>query len=151
MVVVSYRIFFDTSVYIAAVLSPQGAAGQLIRLAEAGIVHMVVSEKVIVETDNVLLLKFPERVQFSRKLWKSLAPEIAAAPSQKELKPFFKKLPKSDARILCAAHMAKVSAFVTWNTKDFMKYNVEPLIDCPIVVPGECLKLIRKWIAPFFE
>ncbi|MBI4667770.1 MAG: hypothetical protein HY747_01080 [Elusimicrobia bacterium] len=31
-----YRIFFYASVYIAALLSPQGAAGELVRLAESG-------------------------------------------------------------------------------------------------------------------
>ena len=54
MILPQYRIFFDTSVYIAALLSPGGAAGELVRLAEAGVIRMIVSEEVIVEADRVL-------------------------------------------------------------------------------------------------
>ena len=52
MAVPQYRIFFDTSVYIAALLSSKGAAGELLRLAEGGVVRMVVSEEVIIEVDG---------------------------------------------------------------------------------------------------
>jgi len=63
MAIPQYRVFFDTSVYIAALLSPRGAAGELVRLAEAGVLRMVVSEEVIVESDRVLAGKFPELIQ----------------------------------------------------------------------------------------
>ncbi len=146
-----YRIFFDTSVYIAALLSVQGAARELIRLAIAAAVQMVVSEKVITETDRVLAAKFPELIQDSRGLWKELSPEMAPHPNVRQLEPFYKKLPESDAEILCAAHLAKVSAFVTWNTKDFMAPGVESLVNFPIVIPADALKLFRKWIEPFLD
>ena len=151
MPVAQYRVFFDTSVYIAALLSPKGAAGELVHLADAGIIRMVVSQEVIVESDRVLVQKFPEFIQESRKLWKSLEPEIAPEPSSSQIKPFFQKLPKGDASILCSAHLTNVSAFVTWNTRDFMTGEVQSLVDFPIVVPAECLKLFREWIDPFLE
>lgn len=146
-----YRIFFDTSVYITALLSPEGASGELIRLVESGAVRMVVSEEVVVETDRVLSKKFPVIVGRSRELWKHLAPEIAPNPTNEQIKPFSKKLDKGDAAILCSAHLAKVSAFVTWNTRDFMAHGVESLVDFPIVVPADALKLFRKWIEPFLD
>lgn len=151
MALPQYRIFFDTSVYIAALLSPEGAAGELVRLAEAGVIHMVVSEEVITEADRVLAEKFPELIQESRRLWKALAPEIAPNPTHNQTKPFWGKLPKGDALILCAAHLAKVSAFVTWNTRDFMTHQVQSLVDFPIVVPREGLKLFRKWTDPLLD
>jgi len=151
MVISQYRIFFDTSVYIAALLSPNGAAGELVRLAEAGVIRMIVSEEVIVEADRVLAEKFPELVQESRKLWQHLHPEIAPNPQASQIKPFLTKLPKADASILCAAHLAKVSVFVTWNTRDFMVPGVSSLVDFPIVVPADCLILFRKWINPFLH
>ena len=70
MAIAPCRIFFDTSVYIAGLLSPEGTAGELLRLAEAGVVQMIVSEEVIIETDRVLAAKFPELIQENRKLWK---------------------------------------------------------------------------------
>src|SRR3989338_6333347 len=151
MILPQFRIFFDTSVYIAALLSPGGAAGELVRLAEAGIIRMVVSEEVIVEADRVLAGKFPELIQESRGLWKHLNPEMAPDPTESQIKPFLEKLSKGDASILCAAHLAKVSAFVTWNTRDFMTHDVSSLVDFPIVVPADCLVLFKKWIEPFLD
>ena len=63
------------------------------------------------------------------------------------MKPFLEKLDKGDAAIWCAARLAKVSAFVTWNTRDFMKHGVDVLVDVPIVVPAGALKLFRKAMA----
>ena len=151
MPIPSYRIFFDTSVYIAALLSSKGAAGELIRLAEAEAIRMVVSKEVIIESDRVIAAKFPDLVQINRQLWKELSPEISADPNPSQLKPFLEKLHKGDAAILCAAHLAKVSAFVTWNTRDFMAPGIEPLVQFPIVIPADALRLFRKWIDPFLE
>ncbi len=151
MAIPQYRVFFDTSAYIAGLISPKGAAGELIRLVEAGILRMVVSQEVIIEADRVLTLKFPELVQENRRLWKSLAPEIAPNPSTSQSKPFLERLPRADAIILCSARLTKVSAFVTWNTRDFMGQDIVSLVDFPIVVPADGLKLFRKWIEPFLE
>ena len=145
------RVFFDTSVYVAALLSDEGAAGELIRLAEDNAIRMVVSEEVIVEIDRVLSKKFPDRIQRSRELLKRLSPEIASTPTTAQIKPFLHKLDDGDAAILCSAYLARVSAFVTWNTRDFMARGVDSLVDFPIVVPADALKLFRKWIEPFLD
>lgn len=121
------------------------------RLAEAEAITMVVSEEVITESDRVLSVKFPDLIQVSRKLWKDLGPEIAKNPTADQLKPFHQKLHKGDAQILCSAHLARVAAFVTWNTRDFMAPGVESLVEFPIVVPADALKLFRKWIEPFLD
>ena len=151
MAVPRYRVFFDTSVYVAALLSTEGAARELVRLVESGAIRMVVSEEVIVEVDRVLSGKFPERVQENRKLWKYLSPEIAPNPTADQIKPFLHKLAKGDASILCSARLATVSAFVTWNTRDFMHPSVATLVDFPIVVPAAGLKLFRRWVEPFLD
>ena len=149
MAIPQYRVFFDTSVYIAALLSSDGAAGELVRLAEAGVIRMVVSNEVIIEADRVLSVKFPELIQESRMLWKHLDPQIAPNPTASQIKLFLEQLPKGDAAILCAAHLAKVAVFVTWNTRDFMSPRVAPLVGFPIVVPADGLKYFRKWIEAF--
>lgn len=146
-----YRLFFDTSVLIAALISKEGAAAELVRLAEAGLIQMVVSEEVIIEIDRVLSSKFPELIQENRRLWKHLSPEIAPNPSHDSIRAFLGKLAKGDAAILCAAHLAKVTAFVTWNTRDFMAHGTPLLVDFPIVIPADGLKLFRKWINPFLD
>ena len=151
MAIPQYKVFFDTSVYIAALLSPNGAAGELLRLVEAGVIHMIVSEEVITESDRVLSAKFPELVQDSRKLWKHLRPEITPNPTTRQVGSFLAVLPKGDALILCAAHLAKPEVFVTWNTRDFMNHRVSLLVNFPIIVPGDCLKLFRKWLQSFLN
>src|SRR5579863_3611218 len=107
MAIPQYRIFFDTSTYIAGLISPKGAAGELIRLVEAGILRMVVCQEVIIEADRVVALKFPELVQENRKLWKNLAPEIAPDPTRSQSKLFLDRLPHADAIILCSANLTK--------------------------------------------
>ena len=151
MAIPQYRVFFDTSVYIAGLRSPDGAARELLRLVEAEVICMVVSDEVIMEVDRVIGAKFPELLQESRKFWKNLAPEVVPNPTADQIERFLQKLHKGDAAILCAAHLAKVSAFVTWNTRDFMAHGVEALVDFPIVVPVGALKLFRKWIEPFLD
>lgn len=145
------RVFFDTSVYVAALLSSEGAASELIRLVEDNAIQMVVSEEVIVEIDRVLSKKFPHLIHRSRELLQRISPDIASAPAPVQLKPFLEKLDDGDASILCSAHLAKVSAFVTWNTRDFMAHGVDSLVGFPIVVPADALKLFRKWIEPFLD
>lgn len=151
MAIPSCRFFFDTSVYIAALLSPSGAAGELVRLAEARVIRMVVCEEVIRESDKVLAVKFPELIQESRRLWKHLCPEMAPEPATSQIEPFLKKLALADARILCAAHLAKPSIFVTWNTRDFLSHGVTSLVDFPILVPGDGLKFFRQWLEAFLD
>ena len=151
MVAPRHRLFFDTSVYMAALLSPEGAGGELLRLVEAGALTMVVSERVVTEADQVLGKKFPGLIQESRNLWKSLGPEIAPDPPPKAVARFLKRLHPNDAAILCSAQMARVSAFVTWNTRDFMKPRISALVSFPIVIPADALKLFREWLEPFFE
>lgn len=145
------RVFFDTSAYISALLSTEGAAGELIRLVESGAIRMVASEEVIIEVDRVLSRKFPIKIQRNRELWKNLSPEIAPNPTAGQIKSFSHQLDKGDASILCSAHLAKVSLFVTWNTRDFMARGIGSLVDFPIVIPAEALKLFRKWIEPFLD
>ena len=146
-----YRIFFDTSVYIAGLRSPVGAARELLNMTSSETIGMVVSEEVITEIDRVITRKFPDLVQESREIWKDLKPEVVPNPSTSDVKPFLEKLDKADAAILCAAQSAKVSAFVTWNTRDFMAHGVNKLVDFPIVIPADALKLFRKWIEPFLD
>ncbi len=146
-----YRIFFDTSVYIAGLRSSGGAARELLRWAESQAILMVVSEEVITEVDRVITVKFPELIQESREFWKNLKPEVVPNPAADQIRPFLQELQKGDAAILCAAHLAEVSAFVTWNTRDFMHPGVAALVDFPIVIPAEGLKLFRKWIEPFLD
>jgi putative PIN family toxin of toxin-antitoxin system len=145
------RVFFDTSVYVAALLSDDRAAAELLHLVEDDAIRMVISEEVVVEIDRVLSKKFPDRVYRSRELLKRLAPEIAPSPTSIQIKEFLDKLDGGDASILCSAHLAKVDAFVTWNTRDFMAHGVDKLVEFPIVVPADALKLFRKWIEPFLD
>ena len=108
-----YRIFFDASAYIAGLRSPVGAARELLNMAESETIGMVVSEEVVTEIDRVMTRKFPDLVQESRRIWRELKPEVVPNPSSGDMKPFLEMLDKGDASILCAARLAKVSAFVT--------------------------------------
>src|SRR5512136_2421328 len=53
------RVFLDTSVIIAAVLSPGGGGRMLFRLAATGFLKIVLGPSVIRETDEVVRRKVP--------------------------------------------------------------------------------------------
>jgi len=54
-----WKVFIDTSALIAGILSPTGAAHEVLRLCEAGVVKAVMSRQVLVEADRNLSEKLP--------------------------------------------------------------------------------------------
>ena len=54
-----WKVFLDTSALIAGILSPTGAAHEVLRLCEAGVVQAVVSRQMLVEADRNLSNKLP--------------------------------------------------------------------------------------------
>lgn len=55
-----YRVFLDTSVIIAAVLSEQGGARKIFQLGEAGVIQLIVGQNVLRECEEMVRRKVPE-------------------------------------------------------------------------------------------
>jgi len=136
------RVFIDTSVLIAGLNSPTGAAGAVLALCVSGSITPLISPQVIEEMEENIPLKFPG-LATSWASFLLLPPNITKPPSLTAVRKAYKILPTSDAAILASALAAKLDALVTWNTKDFMRRNVIAIAPFPIVTPGEFLSRFR--------
>lgn len=144
MEVKRWRVFLDTSALIAGVVSPTGAAREVLRLCEAHLVDLVLSRQVLTEADRNLSSKLPVVLPDYRALLTQLAPLIAEDPSPQSVKEAAKVIHHKDAPILAAAREAEVDYLITWNTRHFQTGTVRAFVQFPVVTPGEFLKDFRR-------
>ncbi len=140
------RVFLDASVWVAGIVSEKGAAREILRLTEAGLLEVTVSEQVIVELDRVMNAKFPELVPEVRGFLKAVRPRAVDDPTEQEIRAFRSVLEAGDASILAAAEREKVDYLVTWDRNDFLKGNAQKLSKCRITDPGDFLRAFREYI-----
>ena len=141
-----WQVFIDTSALIAGILSPTGAAHEVLRLCEAHVVQAVMSRQVLVEADRNLADKLPALLLDYRTFLKHLTPRIVADPPRESVERAKELIHHNDAPILAAALLANVDYLVTWNTRHFQKKAVRDAAPFPIVTPGEFLEAFRQAI-----
>jgi len=139
-----WNVFIDTSALIAGILSPTGAAHEVLRLCEAGVVKAVMSRQVLVEADRNLSEKLPAFLSEYRRFLKHLSPLIVEDPSRPAVVQAGEIIHHNDAPILAAAIEAGVDYLVTWNTRHFQKKVVRDYAQFPILTPGEFLEEFRQ-------
>ena len=139
------RVFIDSSVIIAALLSPTGASTVILLFCEMQMITGYISQDVAREIKIVLERKFPEKKkQFEKLLWETNLKLIHA----KNKKLFFKakkwiKDPH-DVHILVAAKEAKVDYLITLDIRDFIKDTaVSEKSGLKICTPGDFLHILR--------
>lgn len=137
-------VFIDTSALIAGILSPTGAAHEVLRLCETGVVHAVMSRQVLVEADRNLSEKLPALLSDYHAFMLHLSPLIVDDPSAQAIEAAGNVIHHNDAPILAAAIAADVQYLVTWNTRHFQKKGVRDYVRFPILTPGEFLEEFRQ-------
>jgi predicted nucleic acid-binding protein len=147
MEVKRWRVFLDTSALIAGVVSPTGAAREVLRLAEARLIELVVSRQVLTEADRNLSAKLPGILDDYHGLLEHLDPVIVEDPSREAVQEAIRVIHKNDAPILAAAKHAAVDYLVTWNTRDFLTAKVQAWAPFPVMTPGEFLRAFREALA----
>lgn len=144
-----WRVFLDTNVLIAGLLSRSGASAAVLDLGEAEEILVVVSRQVLVEADRVFLAKFPHLIGRYRKFIKNLAPLLTDDPTPSLVQESKKVIEAEDAPILAAAKEGSVDYFVTLNTRHFNTAAVRNFLSLPIVTPSEFLAAFRDfWEKP---
>jgi predicted nucleic acid-binding protein len=139
-----WRVFLDTSALIAGIISPTGAAHEVLRLCEAKVVEPVISRQVLTEADRNLSEKLPALIPDYRALLRHLSPHLIQDPSLKAVEQAGKVINRKDAPILAAAIEADVDYLITWNTRHFHKKAVRDYVEFKIVTPGEFLDDFRR-------
>ncbi len=140
------KIFIDSSVVIAALLSPGGGSAQTINFCEIPILDGYISLDVIGEVKEVIERKLPGIHKEFEKLLKIASLKVVKKISPPLLRNVKRWLdhPK-DAKILAAAKMAHVDCLVSLDIKHFIKDpRIAEKAQIKILTPGDFLKFFRK-------
>ncbi len=138
------RIFLDTSVVFAAVLSPTGGARKLFLLGEAGMLQLVVGPTVLRECQEVVERKAPTSLSTLAQLLSSASLETSHAPTKKQISAaevYVQYAP--DARVLAEAMLAKPDWFVTHDKEHFLKHRSRINLPFEIGTPGDVLQRFK--------
>jgi predicted nucleic acid-binding protein len=135
------RVFLDTSVVFAAVLSPTGSPRELFLLAEAGILKLVIGPTVLKECDEVIRRKVPGSLPALAQLLAATPAETSFPPSRRQIKTVQDYVHyEPDARVLAEAFNAKPDWFVTHDKEHFLKGRGKFNLPFEIGTPGDLLQ-----------
>jgi len=138
------RIFLDTSVVFAAVLSPTGGARKLFVLGEAGLLHLVVGPTVLRECEEVVQRKAPASLPTMAQLLANASLETSLAPTKKQIIAAEVHVQYGpDARVLAEAMLANPDWFVTHDKEHFLKPRNRIRLPFEIGTPRDVLQRIK--------
>ena len=138
------RVFLDSSVVFAAVLSPAGGVRKLFLLAEAGILRLVVGPTVLQECDEVIRRKAPGSSSKLAQLLAAAQAETSAPPSKRQIetaRSYVHYVP--DAHVLAEAIHAKPDWFVTHDKEHFLKSRSKIKLSFEIGTPGDLIQRFK--------
>jgi predicted nucleic acid-binding protein len=142
------EIFLDTSVIIAAVMSPAGEARLLFHLARAGTILLFVGKGILGETEEVMRRKAPELIGLLAQLLDEAGIEIPAAPTPKQQRLSDSLIDYApDANVLAQV----ISANPDWlASHDKVYFLGNPALqDLPFIIgtPGDIVKWLREFLS----
>lgn len=141
----SLRIFLDTSVIVAAVLSPTGGARRLFLLAEAGILKPIVGPTVLRECDDVIRRKAPRLLPMLAQILAIAKTETSLGGSRAHIKAarlYVNYTP--DAHVLAEAIAADPDWFVTHDKQHFLKTRTKAELPFEIGTPGDLIQKLKE-------
>ena len=135
------KIFLDTSVIFAAVLSETGGARQVFRLGEAGVLQLIAGPNVLRECEGVVRRKAPETLPLLAFLLECGSVAIAPDPSSKCLEKARTLVAyEPDAYVLAEAIAAGPDWFITHDKAHFPESDTVSSLDFRIGTPGDLLQ-----------
>ncbi len=138
------RIFLDTSVLFAAILSPGGGARKLFLLAEAGVLTLLVGPTVLRECEEVIKRKAPGSLSRLAQLLAIARTETSLPPARRDVKAARSCVRYGpDAYVLAEAIGAKPEWFVTHDKENFLKIRRNILLPFQIGTPGDVIQQFK--------
>jgi predicted nucleic acid-binding protein len=137
--------FIDSSVFIAAVRSPTGGSGEVLRYAIVGLFEAVISEDVVEEVERYFHAKGPALLP-AMKLMFSLVPFHYANPTVDDVMQAAIYTPSKDKAIVAGANVGKVDYLVTLDKKHLldMSTEIEQNVRFKIIRPEGLLDALRR-------
>lgn len=138
------KIFVDSSVLFAAILSATGHARDLIRYAIAGRVQLVTSEYVLSEVTHNLAVKHPRVAYLLDQFVTEVAFEVIEA-TREEVLAAAEYTALKDAPIVAAAVKARCDCLATFDRKHLLNPpEVAERSGLTIATPGTIVKLLSE-------
>ena len=141
------RVFLDTSVLFAAILSETGGARLILSLGEARAVRLYVGPQVLREADGVLNRKAPDSKARFALLLDRAAVQVAPEPSVETLVQASQVVPYGpDAHVLAEALAAEVHYLVTLDCQHFVGNPRAAALPFLVGTPGDFLAWLRDML-----
>lgn len=141
------RIFLDTSVLFAAVLSAGGDSRLVLKLGEAGAISLWLGSRVLQEADGVVLRKAPQTRPLLALLLSRAevmtGPDAAALARARTVVSY-----APDAHVLAEALSAEADYFVTLDRQHFVDNPCTAALPFPVGTPGDFLAWLRERLRP---
>jgi len=138
------KVFLDTSVIFAAVLSPTGGARKLFQLGEAGMLKLVIGPNVLRECDEVVRRKMPSSLPALAQLLALGRVETSIAPTKRHIVLARSMVEyKPDALVLAEAISARPDWFVTHDTEHFLKERKVSDLTFSVGTPGDLIQALK--------
>jgi predicted nucleic acid-binding protein len=138
------RVFLNTSVLFAAMLSPTGGARKLFLLAEARILRLAVGPTVLKECDEVIRRKAPVSLPSLAQLLAAAQMETSGAPTRSQIKAAQAHVRyPPDARVPAEAINAKPDWFVIHDKEHFLRNHGKFNLPFEVGSPGDLIQTFK--------
>jgi len=138
------NVFLDSSVIIAAVLSPSGGSFRLFQEAKLNRIKIYISQFIFTEVITILQRKYPAKPSSFYELIRETPINFVKDPSPELITTLTNFINPDDAPILAAAIKAKPDFLITWDKKHFLKKEVVSNVSFTICTPKEFLQKFWK-------
>jgi predicted nucleic acid-binding protein len=144
---VKVRVFLDTSVLFAAVLSATGGARFILELGEADVTQLWVGPRVLQEADGALARKASENKVLFAALLDRAKVSVGTHPNEAALAQANAIVDyPPDAHILAEALAAEVDYLVSLDRKHLVGNPRQSELPFPIGTPGDSLDWFRNYL-----
>ncbi len=134
-------IFLDTNVLFSALMSQSGAAFELFRLAEKGVVKLMTSDQCLLELQSIQKsVKFLIPLQAFLKQYPLVIFDLSHGGSLQYPRYVFDA---DDAHVLAGAHQSQSEFLATFNIKDFRTDLIFQDFRIRVMAQGHFLQWLR--------
>ena len=139
------RVFVDSSVLIAAAISPRGAGRELLHQGFAGRCQLSISSLVLTETERSLTDKAPAALPNFAIFRASLLTTLVN-PSRPAFLRVARVVVAKDAPIVAAAVRARAAYLATYDRKDLLNHRqvIQERFGVIAAAPDEILGVLRR-------
>lgn len=134
------RVFVDSSVLIAAAISPTGSARDLIMSSLRKKVKIILSDLVLEETERNLANKAPQALPALKLFLEVLNPEVVI-PTRSMIAKAEEIIDVKDAPVIAGAVQAKADYLVSFDRKHLLnhKEEIEAYFKINVATPNEVI------------